>query len=42
LGLKETQLPEIAKMATTVKRLLDNSPVSFGESDLLQILQEAF
>jgi len=42
LGLKEAQLPELAKMATTVKRLLDNSPVSFGESDLLQILQEAF
>jgi len=42
LGVKAEQLPEIAKMATTVKRLLDNSPVSFAESDLLQILQEAF
>ena len=42
LGLKESQLPELAKMAATVKRLLDNSPVSFGESDLLEILQEAF
>jgi alcohol dehydrogenase class IV len=42
LGLKESELPELAKMAATVKRLLDNSPVSFGESDLLQILQEAF
>jgi alcohol dehydrogenase class IV len=42
LGLKESQLPELAKMATTVKRLLDNSPVLFDESDLLQILQEAF
>jgi alcohol dehydrogenase class IV len=42
LGLKESQLPELAKMAATVKRLLDNSPVSFGEGDLLQILQEAF
>jgi alcohol dehydrogenase class IV len=42
LGMKESQLPELAKMAATVKRLLDNSPVSFDESDLLQILQEAF
>jgi alcohol dehydrogenase len=42
LGLKEAQLPELAKMATTVKRLLDNSPVLFDESDLLQILREAF
>jgi alcohol dehydrogenase len=42
LGLKEAQLPELAKMATTVKRLLDNSPVSFDENDLLHLLQEAF
>jgi len=25
-----------------VKRLLDNSPISFNENDLLSILQEAF
>jgi alcohol dehydrogenase class IV len=42
LGLKETQLPELAKMASTVKRLLDNSPVSFDESTLLMLLQEAY
>ena len=41
LGLKQAQLPQIAQMASTVKRLLDNSPVPFGESELLQILQEA-
>lgn len=42
LGVKEEQLPELAKMASTVRRLLDNSPVSFSESDLLRLLQEAF
>jgi|SRR5665213_142998 len=42
LGLKESQLPELAKMASTVKRLLDNSPVSFDESALLNLLQEAY
>ncbi|HET6142386.1 MAG TPA: iron-containing alcohol dehydrogenase [Candidatus Acidoferrales bacterium] len=42
LGLKESQLPELAKMASTVKRLLDNSPVSFNESELLLLLQEAY
>lgn len=42
LGLKETQLPELAKMASTVKRLLDNSPVSFDESALLSLLHEAY
>jgi alcohol dehydrogenase class IV len=42
LGLKESQLPELAKMASTVKRLLDNSPVSFDENALLNLLQEAY
>jgi alcohol dehydrogenase class IV len=42
LGVKQEQLPQLAQMASTVKRLLDNSPVVFSESDLLQILQEAF
>jgi alcohol dehydrogenase len=41
LGVKEEQLPQLSKMASTVRRLLDNSPVSFDESDLLRILQEA-
>ena len=42
LGLKEEQLPEISRMASTVRRLLDNSPVPFSESDLLRLLQEAY
>ena len=42
LGVKESQLPELAKMASTVKRLLDNSPVSFDEVALLSLLQEAY
>jgi alcohol dehydrogenase class IV len=42
MGVKEEQLPELARMASSVRRLLDNSPVPFDESDLLRILQEAF
>jgi alcohol dehydrogenase len=41
LGVKEEQLPELSQMASTVRRLLDNSPVPFDESDLLRLLQEA-
>jgi len=40
LGVKEDQLPEFARMAATVRRLLDNSPVPFDESGLLSLLQE--
>src|SRR5579863_9546809 len=42
LGLKKEQLPQLSQMASTVRRLLDNSPVPFDESDLLRLLQEAF
>lgn len=42
IGIKQEQLPELAKLASGVKRLLDNSPVEFEEADLLRILQEAF
>jgi alcohol dehydrogenase len=42
LGVKEEQLPELARMAFTVRRLLDNSPVPFDESGLLGLLQEAY
>ena len=42
LGVKQEQLPELSKMASTVRRLLDNSPVPFDESDLLRLLEEAF
>lgn len=42
LGVKEDQLPELARMAFTVRRLLDNSPVAFDESGLLGLLQQAY
>jgi alcohol dehydrogenase len=42
LGVKKEQLPQLSQMASTVRRLLDNSPVDFDESDLLRLLQEAF
>jgi alcohol dehydrogenase len=42
LGVTEDQLSELARMASSVRRLLDNSPVPFDESGLLRLLQEAF
>jgi alcohol dehydrogenase class IV len=42
LGLRKEQLPDISKLASTVRRLIDNSPVDFDESGLLRLLQEAF
>ncbi len=42
LGVKEDQLPELARMAATARRLLDNSPVTFDESGLLGLLQQAY
>ena len=42
LGLKKEQLPELSKLASTVRRLIDNSPVDFDESGLLRILEKAF
>jgi alcohol dehydrogenase class IV len=42
LGVKEEQLAQLSQMASTVRRLLDNSPVPFDENDLLRLLQEAF
>jgi alcohol dehydrogenase class IV len=41
LGVKEEQLPDLARMASSVRRLLDNSPVAFDENGLLRLLQEA-
>jgi alcohol dehydrogenase class IV len=41
LGVKEDQLPDLARMASSVRRLLDNSPVAFDESGLFRLLQEA-
>jgi len=42
LGVKKEELPQLSQMASTVRRLLDNSPVPFDESDLLRLLQEAY
>jgi alcohol dehydrogenase class IV len=42
LGLTREQLPQLSQLASTVRRLIDNSPVDFDESGLLRILQEAF
>jgi len=42
LGVKKEQLPQLAQMASSVRRLLDNSPVPFAEGDLLRLLEEAF
>jgi alcohol dehydrogenase len=42
LGLTREQLPHLSQLASTVRRLIDNSPVDFDESGLLRLLQEAF
>jgi alcohol dehydrogenase class IV len=42
LGLAKEQLPELSRLASTVRRLIDNSPVDFDESGLLLILEKAF
>jgi alcohol dehydrogenase class IV len=42
LGLTREQLPQLSQLASTVRRLIDNSPVDFDETGLLRLLQEAF
>ena len=42
IGMKREQIDEMAELATSVKRLLDNSPVSFDKEALIGILQEAY
>jgi alcohol dehydrogenase class IV len=42
LGLTREQLPHLSQLASTVRRLIDNSPVDFDESGLLRLLQEAY
>src|ERR1700730_15427869 len=42
LGLTRDHLPHLSQLASTVRRLIDNSPVDFDESGLLRLLQEAF
>ena len=42
IGMKREQLPEMAELASGIKRLLDNSPVTFDKAALLGILEEAY
>jgi alcohol dehydrogenase len=42
LGMSREQLPEMAELASGVKRLLDNSPIAFDQAALLGILEEAY
>ena len=42
VGMKRERIGEMAELASGVKRLLDNSPVSFDKEALVGILEEAF
>jgi alcohol dehydrogenase len=42
IGMKREQLGEMAELASGIKRLLDNSPVTFDKDALLGILEEAY
>jgi alcohol dehydrogenase len=42
IGMKREQLAEMADLASSVKRLLDNSPVAFDRDRLLGLLEEAY
>jgi alcohol dehydrogenase len=42
IGMKREQIGEMAELATSVKRLLDNSPVPFDKEALIGILEEAY
>ncbi|HEX5000696.1 MAG TPA: iron-containing alcohol dehydrogenase [Terriglobia bacterium] len=42
IGMKREQIDEMAELATSVKRLLDNSPVAFDKQALIGILEAAF
>jgi alcohol dehydrogenase class IV len=42
IGLAREKLPEMAELASGVKRLIDNSPVKFDQASLLAILEEAY
>jgi alcohol dehydrogenase len=41
IGMKREQIAEMAELSTSVKRLLDNSPVAFDKNALIGILEEA-
>lgn len=42
IGMTREQLPEMARLAAGIRRLLDLSPVDHDENDLLRILEEAY
>lgn len=42
IGMKREQIEEMAELSTSVKRLLDNSPVAFDKEALIGILEEAY
>ena len=42
IGMKREQIAEMAELSTSVKRLLDNSPVAFDKEALIGILEEAY
>jgi alcohol dehydrogenase len=42
IGMKREQIDEMAELATSVKRLLDNSPVAFDKQALIGILEAAY
>jgi alcohol dehydrogenase len=42
IGMKREELAHMAELSTSVKRLLDNSPVSFDKEALIGILEEAY
>jgi alcohol dehydrogenase class IV len=42
IGMKREQIAELAELSTSVKRLLDNSPVAFDKEALIGILEEAY
>jgi alcohol dehydrogenase len=42
IGLKRDQIAEMAELSTSVKRLLDNSPVAFDKEALIGIMEEGY
>jgi alcohol dehydrogenase class IV len=42
IGMKRERIAEMAELSTSVKRLLDNSPVAFDKEALIGILEEAY
>ncbi len=42
IGLKREQIAEMAELSTSVKRLLDNSPVAFDKEALIGILEAGY